>query len=57
MKLETGQGYTGVQDALYDETGRMVAKVAHSLPEYERVKLAKALADAFNGVSNMRGLK
>jgi len=53
--LSVCQGYTGVQDALQDESGRLIAKLSHSMPEYERVEMAKKLADAFNAMQTMKG--
>ena len=57
MKLSVTQGYTGVLDAIQDETGKLIATLSHSMPEYERIEMAKALADAFNAVHTTKGVR
>ena len=57
MKLSVTQGYTGVLDAIQDETGKLIATLSHSMPEYERKTVAIQLVEAFNTIQAMKGMK
>ena len=57
MKLSVTQGYTGIMYAIQDETGKLIATLSHSMPEYERKTVAVQLVDAFNAIHAIRGMK
>ena len=57
MKLSVTQGYTGIMDAIQDETGKLIATLSHSMPEYERKTVAIQLVESFNTIQAMKGIR